>query len=95
MKPPRPPSALPLTLLWHMSPSGSRSQWEDLARGVPGDAGRPAGATSGSWQSARARLSSSPEPRALSAGLGVLPCSSRLYNGSDNRLSIKCDPVSP
>lgn len=36
-----------------------------------------------------------PRSPGLSAGLGLLPCSSRLYNGSDNRLSIKCDSVSP
>lgn len=78
MKPPCPPPALPLTLVWHVSPSGSLSQRGGPGRGVPGDAGRPAGATSASWQSACARLSSSTETPALSAGSGVLPCSSHL-----------------
>ena len=97
MKPPCPPPALPLTLVWHVSPSGSLSQQGGLGKGggIPGDAGRPAGATSASWQSARARLSSSTETRALSAGLGVLPCSSHLQNGLHNHLSITGDSVSP
>lgn len=36
MKPPCPPPALPLTLLWHVSPSGSLSQLEGLGRGSLG-----------------------------------------------------------